>query len=38
MSNCPKCGAGKDKQLTHEGFGGRTVILCKACGAERSST
>lgn len=38
MSSCPKCGAGEDKQHVHDGFGGRTIILCKMCGAERNAT
>jgi len=38
MSECPKCGAGKDKQFTHEGFGGKAIVLCKACGSERKAT
>jgi hypothetical protein len=37
MKPCDKCGASPDKQLAHEGFGGKKIVLCKSCGNERSA-
>ncbi len=35
MTACCKCGASPEKQHTHEGFGGKKIVLCKSCGYER---
>ena len=38
MTACSKCGASPEKQLLHEVFGGKKIVLCKSCGNERSES
>jgi transcription elongation factor Elf1 len=38
VTDCPKCGAKKDKRVEGGSFGGHTAIYCGACGHEFQET